>query len=107
MADKHASHPSTLHSILVELGIEPPAPLAAQDTGAEHNWNVEEVFIPVPGLRYEVVLGALTPDPKEPPVKRQIRADGIQPVDWIDLETGQALNPALLAKPVRAFRLLD
>ncbi len=107
MADKHASRPSTLHGILVELGIEPPEPIEAQDTRPERSWNVDEVFIPVPERRYELVLGPLAAQAGEPPTRIQIRANGVQPVDWVDLETGEPLKAAQQARPVRAFRLLD
>ncbi len=107
MADKHAPRPSTLHGILVELGIEPPEPLETQEAPTERSWNVDEVFIPVPGLRYELVLGPLAAQVGEPPTRIQIRADGVQPMDWVDLETGKPLKAAQQAKPVRAFRLLD
>lgn len=107
MTDKPASQPSTLHGILVELGIAPPEPLEDLETHPERRWNVDEVFIPKPGLRYELVLAAPSPAGSASPVRIKLQTHGVQPADWIDLDTGQPLDAAHQAMPVRAFRLLD
>lgn len=63
-------------------------------------------FVPVVGLSYELHYGHVTIGSKSGFATAQIRADGHDSSQWIDLDTGKPLEPAFRALVVQAYKPL-
>ena len=96
----------TLHGILAELGIEPPLMHPERESSAKPGWIIDQPFVPVQGLSYELAYGNISTGSKQPVIKK-IRADGPAPADWFDLDEGMPLDPGLHACPIKGFRQID
>lgn len=63
-------------------------------------------FVPVVGLSYELHYGYVTIGGKTGYAAAQIRADGLDSSQWIDLDTDKPLEPAFRALVVQAYKPL-
>jgi hypothetical protein len=94
----------TLHSILVELGLEDPEMHQKWDFSPEAGWVSGEGFVPVEGKSYDLAYGKIFHEGEQRHVVRKVRIDGLMPEQWIDIDTGRALDRELQAFPVKAYR---
>ena len=69
-------------------------------------WITGRAFIPTVGKHYEVAFGKVTYQSQTGVWTAKIRADGTLPSQWIDLDTGNQLDPALAIYVVQAYREL-
>ncbi|QDD64295.1 hypothetical protein EJD96_09015 [Herbaspirillum seropedicae] len=70
------------------------------------NWINDRAFVPQVGRCYQLYFGELSHQGKLGHWYAAIRADGVQPFEWIELETQIPLDPQLAAYVVRAYREL-
>ena len=70
-------------------------------------WIMNRAFIPEIGNTYEVTFGEVTHQGKTGPWSAKIRVDGAGTKDWIDLATGQPLDPELSKYVVKGFRKIS
>lgn len=61
-------------------------------------------FVPVIGLSYEVYYGHVTIRGQSGWATAKIRVDGRDSSQWIDLDTGELLDPVFRAFVVQAFK---
>lgn len=95
---------ANLHGLLAELGLANPEMHPERDLSHESDWVVDQAFMPEPGQCYELAYGRVRLHGRDAYARVRIRADGILPSQWFDLDAGRALDPALQALPVRAYR---
>jgi hypothetical protein len=96
---------ASLHGILAELGLEPPDMHPEREIGHANEWIVDQDFSPVTGESYDIAYGRLMQNGEERPLVKHVRIDGPLPAQWVDLGTGEALEPELRQLPVKAFRM--
>lgn len=94
---------ANLHGLLVELGLADPEMHPEREVPHD-DWVVDRPFVPDAGQCYELAYGKVILQGHETPARVRIRADGDSPSQWIDLENGQVIDPALQTLPVRAYR---
>jgi hypothetical protein len=70
----------------------------------EHNWVVNERFVPVVGRSYEIAFGKIHYAGEHKHVMKRIRVAGPAPDHWIDLDTENPLDRLLQSCEVKAFR---
>jgi hypothetical protein len=97
---------ATLHGILAELGIEPPAMHPERATARQSGWIVDEEFVPVEGKTYELAFGKIRHAGEEKHVIKRVRIDGPTRAQWFDLDEGRALDSDLHSFNIKAFRQL-
>ena len=97
---------ATLHGILAELGIEPPAMHPERDASHHTDWITDEEFAPIEGKAYELAFGKILHAGEERPLIKRVRIDGPTRDNWFDLDAGRPLDSDLHAFNVRAFRKL-
>lgn len=67
-------------------------------------WITGRAFVPTIGCEYEVTFGKVIYNGQTGDWTARIRADGLLPSQWIDLDTAAQLDPALAAYVVQAYR---
>lgn len=67
-------------------------------------WITDRAFIPTVGSEYEVAFGKVIYNGQTGDWTARIRTDGLLPSQWIDLDTGAQLDPALADYVVQAYR---
>lgn len=69
-----------------------------------YTFSKDRAFIPEVGATYEIHFGEVTIDGQTGFASATVRTEGLNSVQWIELETGQPLPVALRAYVVQAYK---
>lgn len=71
------------------------------------DWITGQAFIPEIGKKYEISVGIIAYRGVTGERRSRIRVEGAHSSQWIDLETGVALDPRIANYVVQAFREIE